>query len=70
MRVGVGVGLEDDLRDAVAVAQIDEDAAAVIAAGRDPADQDDALADVAGAQGAAVVGSLQVGDELGHGREL
>ena len=42
--------VEHDLREAVAIAQIDEDAAAVIAAGWHPAEEDDALADVAGAQ--------------------
>ena len=68
--VGAGVGLEDHLGDAAAIAQIDEHAAAVIAAGVHPAEEDDALAGVAGAQRAAVVGALQVGQELGHGREL
>ena len=33
--------VEDELRDALAVAQIDEDAAAVVAVARDPAEEDD-----------------------------
>ena len=36
-----GVGLEDDLGDAVPVAQVDEDQAAEVAIGVDPAVQDD-----------------------------
>ena len=64
VRRGVGLGLEDDLRDAAAIAQIDEDAAAVIAAGGHPAEEDGALAGVAGAQRAAVVGPFQVDQKL------
>ena len=65
VRLRVDVGLEDDLGDAAAIAQIDEDAAAVIAARGHPAEEDDvALADVGGAQRAAVVGALQIDEEL------
>ena len=60
------VGIEDDLRDAVAVAQVDEDAAAVVAAARDPAEEHDLFADVGRAQVAAAVGALQLVDESGH----
>ena len=60
-------GIEDDLRDALAVAQVDEDAAAVIAVARDPAEEDDLLALVRRAQLAAVVGAFQLVDEPGHG---
>ena len=63
----VDAGLEHDLGEAAAVAQVDEHAAAVVAAGGHPPEQHDALADVGGAQGAAVVGSFQVFQELGHG---
>ena len=67
-RVGLGAGrrLEDDLGEAAAIAQVDEHAAAVVAAGGNPAEQDDALAGVAAAQAAAVMCSLEVDQELGH----
>ena len=42
------VGIEDDLHEAFAVAQVDEDDAAVVAAAMDPAHQRDRLAEVAG----------------------
>ena len=42
--------VEDELGHAVAVAQIDEHAPAVVAVRLDPTGQDDVLADVAGAQ--------------------
>jgi hypothetical protein len=46
------------LRDAVAVAQIEEDEVAVIAAAVDPAHEGDGLAGVGGAEFAAGVGAL------------
>ena len=55
------VGLEDDLREAVAVAQVDEDLIVVAAVGVDPAVEGDGLADVRVAQFAASVGPLPVG---------
>ncbi len=58
--------IEDDLRHARAVAEVDEDAAAVIAAPRDPAEQHDFLADVRLAQIAAAVRPLELIDETGH----
>ena len=42
-RVG---GIEDDLGDAVAVAEVDEQAAAVVAVGVDPAAEGDGVADM------------------------
>ncbi len=45
-----GVGLEDDLGDAVAVAQVDEDQPAEVAIGIDPAVQDDRFSHVVGGQ--------------------
>ena len=44
------LGVEDDLGEAVAVAEVDEHAAAVVATRLHPAEEDDLLADVAGAQ--------------------
>ena len=49
------VGLEDDLRQAVAVAQVDEDLIVVGPVAVDPAVEDDGLADVRFAQFAAGV---------------
>ena len=43
LELGAGLGLEDDLGDAVAVAQVDEDQAAEVAPGVHPAVQDDRL---------------------------
>ena len=57
---GVDVLVEDDLGDAVAVAQVDEDHAAQIAAAMHPAHQKDGLAGVGGAQLAAGVRAAQV----------
>ena len=47
---GVFLGPEDDLRDAGAVAQVDEDDAAVVAARIDPAGEGNGLAHVGGAE--------------------
>ena len=59
------VGLEDDLGQAFAVAQIDEDEMAHVAGLVDPAAEDDLAAVVGGPQGAAVVGAFQGGGGLG-----
>ena len=56
--------IEYDLRDASAIAEIDEHATAVIAARPDPAKQHNGASAVAGAQRATVVGSLQINEEL------
>ena len=46
LELGAGLGLEDDLGDAVAVAEVDEDQAAEVAPGVHPAVQDDGLSHV------------------------
>ena len=46
LELGAGLGLEDDLGDAVAVAQVDEDQAAEVAPGVHPAVQDDGISHV------------------------
>ena len=60
------LGVEHDLRHPLAVAQIDEDAAPVIAVGGHPAEEDDRRPLLGCAEGAAVVGALQLVDESGH----
>ena len=66
--LGVFLGAEDALGEALAVAEVDEDDAAVVAGGIDPADERDGLADVVGAEFVAVVGAVGhlsvVGDRL------
>src|SRR5262249_31394152 len=64
----VELGIEHQLRDALAVAEVDEHAAAVIAVRLHPTGQDDVLADVAGAQGAAAMSPRMRGEEHAHGR--
>ena len=70
MSRGAGLGLEDDLGETSTIAQIDEDAAAVIAPGGHPSEEDGARAGVAGAKCAAVVSTFEVDEELGHGRVI
>ena len=53
------VRIEHDLHEALAVAQVDEDDAAVIAAAMDPAGQRDDLSQMAAVDAAAVVGTVQ-----------
>ncbi len=53
------VGVADDLHEALAVAQVDEDDAAVVAAAVDPAHQRDGLVQMAAVDAAAVVGAFQ-----------
>src|SRR5262249_44101300 len=65
-QVGTLLGLEDDLGEAVAVAKVDEDQPAVIAAGVHPAVEDDGLPDVGGAPLAASMGPLQHGMSRCH----
>ena len=50
MHFGPGVGVENQLRDAIAIAQVDEDHATQIAAAMHPAHQQGALSGVGGAQ--------------------
>ena len=52
--------VEDDLGDAGAVAQVEKDEVAVVAAAVDPAHEDYVLAGVGGAQVAAVVGPFKL----------
>ena len=58
MRGGVMRGIQHELHDSVAVAKIDEDEAAVIAARLDPSPQRDLAANVGGANRAAVISAL------------
>src|SRR5262249_587840 len=64
--VPLQVGTEHELGDAPAIAQVDEDAAAEIAVAGDPAEEDDLLAFVRGAEGGVVMRSLELVDEPGH----
>ena len=63
LALGVAVGdkllVENDLGDAAAVAEVEEDEVAVVAAAVDPAHEDDVLACVGGAQIAAEVGAFE-----------
>ncbi len=65
--VDLGLRVEDELGDSVAVAEIDEEEAAHVAAALHPAEEHGLLADVSFAQGAAGVGSLELVDETRHG---
>ena len=56
-----GGGRDDDLRDAVVVAQVDEEDAAEIALVVDPAREADGFPGVRGAQVVAGVGAVRVG---------
>jgi hypothetical protein len=56
---GCGLLVDDDLGDAGAVAQIEEDEATVVAAAVDPAHEDDILARVLGAKLSTHPGALQ-----------
>ena len=53
------IGIADDLHEAFAVAQVDEDDAAVVAAAMDPAGQRDGLVEIAAVDAAAVVGAFK-----------
>ena len=57
---GCGVGLEHDLRDAGAVAEVDEDHAAVVAPLAHPAAEHDLASDVRRAHGSTEVRSAQI----------
>ena len=60
MAVGREFFVENDLCDAGAVAQVEKDEIAVVAAAVDPAHQDDLLAGVGGAQCAAEMRPFEV----------
>ena len=55
---------DDDLRDAVAIADVEEEDGAHVAHAVDPSEQDGRLADVGGPQRAAGVGSTKVSEWL------
>ena len=63
----LAIGIEDELRDAFAIAQVDEDAPAVVAVAGAPTEEHDLLAFVGGTEAAAVVRSFELVDEPGHG---
>src|SRR5262249_60014191 len=65
VRLGVDVRLEDHLGQPVAIAEIDEHCAAVVAAILDPAEEDHRLSDIPGGELAAGVRALDLGDEGG-----
>ena len=65
--VGVEFGAEDELREAVAVAQVDEVEPAEVAALVDPALEDDRLPGVGLAEGAAGVRAVAVGGRVDEG---
>jgi hypothetical protein len=58
------------LREAAAIAQVDEDTAAVIPARGHPSKQDDRSARVTGAKTTAVMSAFQLGKKLWHAREV
>jgi hypothetical protein len=66
MSLAPGLGVEDDLGHAFAIAEVDEDERAVVTAIGHPTKEHDFLADVGGAQSAAIVGALELIDETGH----
>ena len=59
------VGMEDGLGESLAVAEVDEDDAAVVAVGVDPAGEGDVLADIGFAEDATGMGSAE-----GHGESF
>ena len=66
LELGAGLGLEDDLGEAVAVAEVDEDQAAEVAPGVHPAVEDDRLSDVVGRQFAAGMRSFEHDSAIGQ----
>ena len=64
VRLGMQLLIEDDLGDSGAVAQIDENQLAQIAAAMHPAHQHDVFIGVGCAQIAAVVGAFQVSEHI------
>jgi len=68
------LGIEDNLRDAVAIPQIHEDQSAQISAGVNPAFEDNSLSNVLSLEFAARVGTATVGIDLelgnGHGSRI
>ena len=66
VRLGGRLGVEDELDDARAVAQVDEDQAAVVAAAVDPAGDADGLADARGVELAGPGVAVGVGARRPH----
>jgi len=60
MRLGVQLLIEDDLRDAGAVAEVNENQLAEVAAAMHPAHEDDVLIGVRGAECTAIVCAFQI----------
>jgi hypothetical protein len=71
MRLTVGIGLhlgiEDDLNDAFAIAKIDEDDPAVVAAAVHPSHEDHFFSCVGSREMPAVMGSFDFGYKVGQG---
>ena len=67
--VGFGIGffIEDDLHDAGAIADVEEEEIAEVATLGDPAEDDGVFAGVGGAKGAAVVCAFEIAEEIEHG---
>ena len=63
-----GIGFAAQLHDTSAIADVEKDDAAMIAEALHPAEDDGLGTDVGGAELAVVLGTLEVGDEAGHGR--
>src|SRR5687767_1645318 len=66
VRLGVLLGTEDELEQTLAVAQVDEDQAAVVTTTMDPAGDANLVADVFLAGCAAPGGAVAVGEGVGH----
>ena len=64
VQFGAAVGVKDDLRDAIAVAQMNEEHAAQIAAAMHPSHQQGGLAHIGSAQLAAGVRAAQVTQKI------
>src|ERR1700751_3669257 len=64
MRLRIQLIVEDDLRDSRAVAEVDEDQLAEIAAALNPAHQDDVFIGVRDAQRAAIICAFQISESF------
>jgi len=67
VRIGLDLGVKDDLSDPLAVPQVDEDDPAVVAAAVHPSHQDYFVPGIVGRQAAAVVSSFPSCDEVRQG---
>ena len=59
--LGIFLRTEDNLGQAFAIAEVDENDATVVAPGMDPAGEFDLLADIGGAESVAVMGAIHGG---------